>query len=198
VINFAGVESQGGLASSYNEDNAVVDGIGGIVAYHQSRSGKVHLADYATAFATSISISKPGRFDAIQFDIRGFTNYCSFANGPCQGVEAFDNVLVTGVRDNAVVASDLFFSGIVEATHSLSALFSNLDSLLISILIPGDIQNSNCAFTPTCSSFDLDNLVLDSVDVSAVPLPAGLPLYGAGLALLAFWVRKRHRGARSL
>lgn len=187
VVNFAGVPDIGATATTYSEGNVTAQSVGGDLAYH-SVAEKVHLTDYGTSFASGISFVMPIRFDALSFDIRGFNNFCIDLS--CQAPEAFNNVEVLGMRNGSVVATEIFYSGTTEINHVLGGGFSNLDKLSISVLLPQNLAASTCAFFAPCSFFDIDNLALRPVNVAQAPLPAGLPLYGAGMLLLGYGVRR--------
>lgn len=188
VVNFASVSGIGAMATTYNEGDVSAQSIGGDLAHQIGLAERVHLTDYGTSFASGISFVMSTRFDALSFDIRGFNNFC--LDFSCQAPEAFNNVEVLGMRGGSVVATEIFYSGTTELNHVLGSGFSNLDKLSISVLLPLNLGASTCAFFAPCSFFDIDNLALRPVDIAQTPLPAGLPLYGAGMLLLGYGVRR--------
>lgn len=190
VVNFAGVPNVGIPTTTYSESGVNAEVNNGALAYYSSNVGTVHLLDFVGAHTSSISFSMTGQFDAIGFDMFGFTRNCS---APCDGSEAFDNVKVSGYRDNLEVASSSFFSGFGSSSYLFEASFTDLDSLTIEMLLPVPYGDSACGmiFHDFCSYINLDNLNLQAVEVTQTPLPAGLPLYGAGLILLGYGIRRR-------
>ena len=93
---------------------------------------------------------------------------------PC--ADPYDNVLVQGYRNGALVAEDQFYAGDNPNTHLFSAQFLDLDLLVIGALLPNfPVVGGDCIDFP-CGHFNIDN-----VELSAVPLPAALPLYSAAL-----------------
>ncbi len=191
TVDFNAVSDEGGLEFLYSEQGVVGFASGGVLAHKLGNPGSVHLTDGGTGFASSISFVTSGFFNAVQFDIDGHTEYC--ANFACTSPEAFNNVKVTGERNGAVVANMLFFSGIGSSTQALNSDFQSIDRLTISVLLPDNYASSTCIFYNPCSFFDLDNLVLEHVEITAVPLPAGLPLYGAGVGILALIARRKQK-----
>ncbi len=192
TLDFTNVPGLGGVTPFYVEKGVVAQGIDGDLARHTT-PGKVHLTDGGTSFASSVSFSASGRFNALQFDIDGESNYC--LDFSCSSPEPFNNVMVVGERGGLVVASSEFFSGTSERTEILGSDFSDLDRLVISVMLPSDLASSTCIFFSPCSFFDIDNLSIEMV--VATPLPAGLPLYGAGVVILGYLVRRRHKLQRS-
>ena len=153
--------------------------------------GAAHLDDSGTSIAQSISFTTGGRFNAIQFDILPLgTDFCAEGgSGACD--DPYDNVSVRGFRDGALVAEDTFFGGENPSTYLFSADYTNLDQLVIGALLPSAALGGFCIDVP-CGHFNIDN-----VELSAVPLPAALPLFSAALGLLGFlgWRKRRTGGA---
>ena len=191
TLGFDAVSDEGAFEFSYSENGVTGSTSDGVLAHKLGNPGSVHLTDDGTGFASSISFVTTGLFNAVRFDIDGVNNYC--ADLSCNAPEAFNNVKVVGERDGIIVANSSFYSEEGARTHLFGSDFMNLDRLTISVLLPDDVDNSTCAFLAPCSFFDLDNLVLEQVDISAVPLPAGLPLYGAGVGILALMARRRKK-----
>ncbi|MEP4190118.1 MAG: hypothetical protein ABJN51_03500, partial [Sneathiella sp.] len=65
----------GDVAPFYVEKGVVAEGTGGGLARHTT-PGEIHLKDGRTAFASSVSFAAGSRFNALQFDIDGESNYC--------------------------------------------------------------------------------------------------------------------------
>ncbi|GEM_PF-2478455 len=191
TVDFNAVSDEGAFEFLYAEKGVVSFASGGVLAHKIGNPGSVHMTDGGTGYASSISFVASGLFNAVQFDIDGVNNYCT--DFSCTSAEAFDNVKVVGERDGIVVASSSFYSEEYARTHIFGGDFVNLDRLTISVLMPGNIINSTCMLQSPCSFFDIDNLVLDYADVTTVPLPAGLPLYGAGIGILALMARRRKK-----
>ncbi|MCR9212536.1 MAG: VPLPA-CTERM sorting domain-containing protein [Proteobacteria bacterium] len=110
-------------------------------------------------FPPMISFTMEKRFNAISFDI----------NGTFLGRDPFKNVRVDGIRDGGIVVSNLFSTADI-STYFFNSLFIALDEVKVSAL---DGFYENC---PECGHFDIDN-----VELSPVPLPAALPLFGVAL-----------------
>lgn len=188
TLDFSGIKDLGGLDPFYLEKGIIAESSTGSIAYNSS-PGTVHLADGFTPFASSISFSGGERFNAIQFDLKGTNKYCG--DSPCTDSLPFNNVRVLGKRDGSIVADFSFYSGEVLRTEVLDNSFQNLDELEISMLLPPAAPGISCLLFGPCSFMDLDNLVLVKAEISSVPLPAGLPLYGVGLFALGYILRRR-------
>lgn len=151
-----------------------------------------HMDDQATPFPSIITFTMDTPFDAVKFDFNGSTRHRD-----CSGIEAdlcmdqpyipYNNMVVQGLRDGIVVAADNFWTG-YEDTYAFDSAFTNLDELLFLNLSPSN-PSFECMID-FCSHIDIDNITL-----SPVPLPASLPIFGAGiLVILGFrrWIlRKR-------
>lgn len=194
TVDFSGVSNAGALATSYSENGVSAQTTNGILAYHANPS-KVHLHAGAGDFASSITFSMSGRFDAIQFDANGLNKHCYNLSCGINGSEAYNNIQVIGKRGTDIVGMTSFYSEIFETTHIFGSDFTNLDSLTIKMLLPSNYQSSTCGFftLEICSAIDMDNLELRRVDVAQTPLPAGLPLYAAGIAIIGYVVRRRRK-----
>lgn len=189
VLEFGGVQDMGGAASSYSEGNVTVSGVGGDVAY-KNNPGKVYLADYGTAFASGLSVENGGRFDAIGFDYLDVNNNCF--TPACIVMVPYENIQLSAYRDNVLVGSEslLYADGL--ASHTFSSDFMDIDRLVISVLSPTFPVPAYCLVSSEpCSIVELDNLELNPVEIAQTPLPAGLPLYAAGIAIMGLWMRRR-------
>lgn len=154
--------------------------------------GAAHLDDSGTSIAKFVSFTMSSRFSAIGFDILPLgTEFCAAGgSGACN--DPYENVLIQGFRDGALVAEDAFFGGESPSTYLFSSDYLNLDQLIIGALLPNTaVIGGFCDGLP-CGHFNIDN-----VELSAVPLPAALPLFSAALGLLGFlgWRRRRTGGA---
>ncbi|WP_169544623.1 hypothetical protein [Sneathiella aquimaris] len=198
VLDFSGVTDIGPSHTSYVEKGVTVQSIGGDLAYHGT-PGRVHITDSGTSFATGLSFTTGARFDAVQFDIFGSSNF--FCLGPgCNSPIPFNNVVVTAERSGVEVARREFYSGTSPHTEVLDFFFLDIDRLSISILFPAAVDDTVCAFAAPCTFFDVDNvLLIPNGNISSVPLPAALPLYGAGLLMVGFLGnRARRRNEKSI
>lgn len=119
------------------------------------------------------------------------------------------NDLVIFDFNQTVILESVTFS-LVDSNDEFSFFFDNepdgtLDPISFNVNIPGiGIGTYNFVSTWEGSLFGIgaydgsfrhgiDNFKIKSMTVSVVPLPATLPLYAAGLALLAFFGRRRKR-----
>lgn len=174
--------------------------------------------DYSNAgYGTPLSILSDANMSAVlgetTYSSTGFTNhnliadhglnntYCAGCNGSFNlgfastSVGTSDGVYGVGFDYNngsnpTYTAFVTFGDGSTEnyALPTTSNSFFGITSdLLIASMHLGLINGG----VSTSGYFYMDNLTIGSV--SAVPLPAGLPLYGAGIALLGLvgWHRKR-------
>jgi len=181
VMTFVGLTGNSISTAPYSEDGilAEVDGYGGL-AYH-GHSGTAHMDDYGTTpFTDSIAFSMEGRFDAVSFDyIPGSWGYYHvFEDGSIEGAKYLNAELV-GERNGSTVATTLFQMNDVDTTYHFGSAFENLDSLTISLLSPllgDDGEGGEYGSMAPASHWSIDNVTL-----SAVPLPAALPLFGAAL-----------------
>ena len=179
-------------AMTYSEDGIFASGNGMLGLYVSSM---LHFDDYGTAAPSAVTFSMDSLFDAVSFllDPVGFDFFVELEDRSYLQ-PTYMNVLVQGYR-GATLVSDLNFdmgSSPDPYKVKLGSTFSNLSSLVISILPPNFAEYSAMpGFSyagpcDPCSHFNIDNLKL-----APVPLPAGLPLLASGLALLAFVARRR-------
>ena len=111
----------------------------------------------------------------------------------------YDNLLVQGYRNNALVAEDTFYSDDLSTYFFDPKRFNDLDFLSITRLAPDYsvldasvlldypgyfVEDRFCQDQP-CSVFSIDNVAL-----TPVPLPASLPLFIIGLSALSCFVRR--------
>ncbi|MCG8494033.1 MAG: hypothetical protein MI743_20650 [Sneathiellales bacterium] len=189
VLEFDAVQDLGGASGSYSEDGVTVSGLGGDVAY-KNNPGKVYLADYGTAFASGLSIENGGRFDAVGFDYLDVNNNCFTPT--CLILVPYDNIELSAYRDNVLVGSENLTYADGPASHTFGSDFMDIDRLVISVLSPTFPIGAFCLTTgEPCSIVELDNLELNPVAIAQTPLPAGLPLYAAGMGLIGLWMRRR-------
>lgn len=128
------------------------------------------------------------RFDMRSVEIwpAGFECYSDVCPG-------YDNVIITGFRDGAAVAQEVFNMGVTPSLFVASAVFTMLDALEISTPAAPE------AYAEGNSHFDIDNLVLLPVPgvKGAGPQVATMPVPPAGLLLLGalglFAVRRTRR-----
>ena len=187
------------VSETYFEDGILAEGNGmlGLYSSEDGPEGIVHMDDSGTGQPTEISFSMARNFNAISFlmDPVGFLLKVNYYDGT-YGEPIYQNALVQGFRDGALVANLSFSSGSVNNPYvvKLDESFQNLSSLLIGIEQPDlgyflSLPNvDNVEECSPCSHFNIDNVVL-----AEVPLPTGLPLVASGLAVLAFLARRRKR-----
>lgn len=189
VMTFKDLPFLNPFLTEYRENGITMTGDGDLG--HFGLSGTAHLDDSGTSFAQFLTFTTGRRFNAVQFDIFPLgTDFCADGgSGACN--DPYDNVSVQGFRGGAVVAEDIFFGGENLNTYVFGADYSNLDQLVIGALLPNAALGGFCIDAP-CGHFSIDN-----VELSAVPLPAALPLFSAALGLLGFlgWRRRRTGGA---
>jgi len=109
---------------------------------------------------------------------------------------------IEGYRNGSVISS--FFqsadrsSPLAYTNLSFGALFENMDSIVFSMVFPdGFTYDTGTPFefgpnTTWCESFYCSQIDFANFVVTTVPLPAGLPMLGAGLGLM-WMVRRRGR-----
>ena len=123
----------------------------------------------------------------------------------------YDNVLILGYSGGSLVAEDSFsiFDRVNRGdvyTHLFDASYSGIDELIVRAVQPDfvsieaallsefpgyNVEELACGYNPagnTCSSFELDNLVLNPV-----PVPAAAWLFGS--ALLGFFGFSRRKAS---
>ena len=186
--------------SSLGESNQFVED--GIVATANSFSqigsfttpNSAHMNSSGTGFPQLLRFTIPGTsFNATSFDIIPYNEVFSFVLPDGTIVPGtYENVRVRGFRDTTLVAEQTFFMGTLPSTYYFGSDFTALTSLVIFALEPQLPRGSFICANSPCSHFNIDNVTLN---VSAVPLPAALPLFASVLAgggLIA-WRRKRRQ-----
>lgn len=197
TLTFDGLPA-GGAGTSWQEAGYVV------TANPGGTSGSLGLADGGSAQQVGITAAEPGGlFAALGLSLSLFRqNYYAFDGMGGLDDLGYDNVLVRGYLDGALVAESLFSSDAPDGQAaswtqlSFGAAFGALDLLTITALFPTEEMSIDggdkfCSELP-CASFRIDDLVLMPTPLSPVPLPAGAPLLALGLG--ALWLaRRRHR-----
>jgi hypothetical protein len=110
------------------------------------------------------------------YDLATASNSLSFLWG---SVDTFNTVYLINTVTNSfetITGTDLINAGATASSGFAQIAISSLLSF------------NQVLFTSSQNSFEFTNMV-----VTAVPLPAALPLYGAGIALLAFMGRRRKK-----
>jgi len=182
----------GGLASSYNYS---VDGIGLTVEGVRFQASGSTSSAQVGQYSNGLGVTSHG----------GDSHQVDGANRNDMVVFSFDqDVTLESVTFNYVDGNDdftFFFDGNADGDFTDGA-----DSRYLNTDIPGSSSPSTYTFLSTWigQTFGIgaygsgDNFKIKSVSVeptlSVVPLPAALPLYGAGVAILGFmgWRRKRN------
>ena len=185
VMTFKDLPFQSLSPTEYRENGITMTGDSDLG--HFGFLGTAHLDDSGSSFSQFLTFTTGSRFSAIQFDIFPLgTDFCADGgSGACN--DPYDNVSVQGFRNGALVAEDVFFGGETPSTYLFGADYTNLDQLVIGALLPSAALGGFCIDAP-CGHFSIDN-----VELSAVPLPAALPLFSAALGLIGFlgWRRRR-------
>ncbi|MGV6849611.1 MAG: VPLPA-CTERM sorting domain-containing protein [Marinibacterium sp.] len=199
VLTFSGgTYSQGadGLSLNYTEGNFFVapdPSTGWLVD-----GGHIHHG-YASA-ANTISLIDGSGFNVHSIDLSPHRNGYRWqdpATGstqPCGTV--CQDVSLVGYRDDVAVASAITSSA-VNGTFLLDASFADITSLVVSIRN----FNSDPAFLAMSAQgfgFDYEesHFSYGNVVISAVPLPAGMPLMGVALLALGGLARRQRRKAK--
>jgi len=195
-------------ANSYSEAGITVSSLGDLG--YSSEPGALHLDDSGSSIASSVTFTTGAIFDAVSFDIMGsgesslyydLFNIVDFSELSASNI-AYDNVLVEGYVGGNLVGEDRFYMN-DESTYLFSSDFLGIDALVVRALLPdfSAIENSLMASFPDyivnrldctdlpCAHFNIDNIELRSV--SAVPLPASLPLFTCALLAYAYIGRLR-------
>ncbi|MGB3177321.1 MAG: hypothetical protein WBA90_05520 [Albidovulum sp.] len=173
--------------SPYVENGVTVTATtpGGVLASDYT-PGAAHLDDSGTDFTSGLMFTMSSAFDAISFSLISLGYDFLDTPGPLS-----DNIVVTGFAGGTSIASASYtLSDIFLGTQSitLGRGFTALDALLIEIVYP--TNTASCG--APCGHFDLDEVVLSSVAVAAVPLPASaLMLIAAALGLFGIKAARR-------
>ena len=148
-----------------------------------------HMDDGGSVFPQSIVFTMDHTFDAVSFDILPSDNFFCSADGVCV---PFDNISLIGVSNGVAVAEDSLYMGTEPSTYLFGAGFSNLDSLIIALLLPDSSLDTMCRNSP-CTHLNIDNIAL-----SPIPLPPALILFMSALALMAGLPAMKRRRSRGL
>ncbi len=151
----------------FNNYLSVVPTSGDInVVIHQGNNG----AGVGFTFAS-------GNFDASSLDIIAWLD---------TNPNAADNTVTFSSSAGGSHTIDNTFTGTIDFSSITG--FANISSFFISAPHP----SINCQFA-ACPQMAFDTFVFDDLTPSSVPVPAALPLFGTGLALMGFvgWRRKR-------
>lgn len=101
--------------------------------------------------------------------------------------------------DIADVYNNGSFSGIMNYAYTLVGGGGGTGSFSVDALVglqTADLGLSGLRSFSFTATEDLRWVQIDNVEVSAVPIPAALPLFAASLLALCAWARGRARGAR--
>jgi len=184
TINPSGPYIEDGIAASPTDFKALG---------HYNRPGSVYIMD-SWGYTQTISFEMDRRFNAtsFQYDFVGL-KYGYYAPVTYEFTPVYyENLGVFGFRDGVEVASHEFNTGIGFTQYNFDEAFSNLDSLIISVLYPEGYGGPTTGLR--CDPIDGDICSyghLDNVTLSPVPLPAALPLFGA--ALIGFAALRRFK-----
>ncbi len=172
TMTFSGSSLDSVPHTQYDEDGITAIGDGWI-ADENGLSGVAHIDDRGTSSSSGITFTMSGRFDAIGFDLAPVENNAD---------QVYDNLELIGYRGGGIVAQHTQVTGDLPFHYAFAALFMNLDSLYIGILSPV-IPVTGCEdLGQPCSHFEIDNIELN---ISTIPLPAGFPIFAAGLGIVA-------------
>ncbi|MEH6474466.1 MAG: VPLPA-CTERM sorting domain-containing protein [Sneathiella sp.] len=189
VMTFDGIPTSIGIGTPYVEDGITATPSGSI-GYHGSPD-MAHMDDTGTGFPEEITFSMAGAFDAVSFDYdpHRWAYYFYPQDTKIEEVLPYVNVALTGERNGSVIATTKFQMNDTDSTFLFSSAFENIDRLTIALLKPellGSADNGYYDCSYPCSHWNIDNVTL-----SAVPLPASLPLFGA--ALIGFAALRRFK-----
>lgn len=192
TMAFTGIPQES-LSNVWVEDGITATGSGpggdfGFFGYFDTPDS-AHMDDDGSSFPRSIVFTMAQPFDAVSFDILPSDNFFCSPDDVC-GIP-FDNISLTGVSNGLTVAQDSLYMGTAPSTYLFGADFSNLDSLIIALLFPGQSADATCINSP-CTHLNIDNIAL-----SPVPLPAGFVLFMSALALMGGLPAMKGRRSRS-
>jgi hypothetical protein len=192
-MTFSGLPNNEFATNTITEDGITAKATwGGLGSF--TRPGMAHIDDGGSSYASGISFTTGGLFNASSVEIHALTSsYCSDWDN-C-GVP-FDNVVVEGWREGLKIASEAFSMGAdwSVSTYLFGSAFDVLDRLVIRAGWAPITADSMCMDSP-CAQFDIDNVTLTSAaTISAVPVPPSIVLLLSGIAAV-FSVRLVRRSA---
>ncbi|WP_169569347.1 hypothetical protein [Sneathiella limimaris] len=108
------------------------------------------------------------------------------------------SIMESGMANNRGPWNILFNGTLIGSISNTSATLSTLHTFSVALdLLTGTSDEISLVYLDTAAEgYAIDYSLLE-IEVSAVPLPAALPLYGAGMAILGFlgWRKKRNATA---
>lgn len=160
--------------------------------------GSIHLDDMGTQYGSFISFTMPKPFRAISFQMLGFSfDYRLCGPDGCVP-QTYDNFLIEGFRGGESIvsqwlnASTIAFGQVIYLPKN----FTGLTSFRLSIPYPQTLNGIGVpeGYRVDCG-YPCSHGTIDNVTLAPVPVPAGLPLVGSGLAILSFLrLRQRKQG----
>lgn len=171
TMTFDGIGFPG---TTWVENGITATGDGDVFAFNVPNTA--HLDDSGTPYASQISFTTGGLFDAASFDLlpTGFDyQVCDATYTTCTS-KTYANVQVQGFLGGSLVSQLLFKMGTAASTITLGTAFAGLDKLVIGfgpMPFLGTFPNGSegiCGFP--CSHFSIDNVTLTQATPAAVPL----------------------------
>ena len=171
--NGSGYSSDSGYSVFYDSDFYALEGNQNIQLWpYGSTSSAGFVAFTMEKNFNAVSVDLANTFD--DFHCRGLdTEHCA-PDGPFY--TPFDPMFIKGFNEGNLVA-DVSFAQNTAINYVFGPEFSNLDRLVIGLRgHPYDACGDECL-----------SGTIDNVSLSAVPIPAALPLFGAGLLALGLF-----------
>lgn len=127
-------------------------------------------------------------------------NWTELTNATVSNVSSSQGMLALSVLgDNSILATTVSGDTPTTATYTISysGLFAGITGIRLETLTNNLLPFDGPGMYPLNGNFLLSEITLDvsgDIETSVVPVPAALPLFGTGLAIMGFigWRRKRN------